>query len=95
MLRFNHLTIPVREWTISRDWYVQILGLKVEFEIPDRRTVALQDQSDFTIFLEQAPPPSSLTAFALTFQVSDVHTTLAQISQKGVPLPPPSFQTLP
>lgn len=84
MLKFDHLTILVRDWAISRDWYVGVLGLKVEFEIPDRRTVALQDHNDFTLFLEQVSPPPNPSAIALTFQVPDVHTTFQQIAQKGV-----------
>lgn len=91
MFKFDHLTIPVRDWTISRDWYVAVLGLKVEFEIPDRRTVALQDHHDFTIFLEQVALPPAPAPIALTFQVPDVHLTFEQIAQKGVSfLYPPS-----
>jgi catechol 2,3-dioxygenase-like lactoylglutathione lyase family enzyme len=40
MLKLNHLTLPVRHWETARNWYVDILGLKVEFEIPDRRTAS-------------------------------------------------------
>jgi len=46
--------IAVTDTTCSRDWYVATLGLKVEFEVPDRRTIALQDSEGFAIFL-QAP----------------------------------------
>jgi len=51
MLRFDHLRIPVTDLDRSRRWYVDTLGLAVEFEVPDRQTVALQDGHDFTIFL--------------------------------------------
>ncbi len=57
MLRFDHLRIPVTDLARSRSWYVDTLGLKVEFEVPDRQTVALQDSGDFTIFLQEAPSP--------------------------------------
>jgi hypothetical protein len=53
MLRFDHLSIPVANLTRSRSWYVDTLGLTVEFEVPDRQTVALQDSSGFTIFLQE------------------------------------------
>ncbi len=32
---FDHMTIPVSHWIASRDWYVNVLGLTVEFEVPD------------------------------------------------------------
>jgi Glyoxalase/Bleomycin resistance protein/Dioxygenase superfamily len=43
MITFDHLRIPVTDLARSRDWYVRTLGLTVEFEVPDRQTVALQD----------------------------------------------------
>ena len=54
MLKFDHLRIPVTNLTRSRDWYVGTLGMKIEFEIPERRAVAVQDGEGFTIFLEEA-----------------------------------------
>ena len=71
MLKFDHLTIPVSNWTTSRDWYVDVLGLKVEFEVPQRYTAAVKDQHGFTIFLVQQLPPPHAGAFSLTFQVED------------------------
>lgn len=53
MIKFDHLRIPVTDLARSRDWYVRTLGLKVEFEVPERRTVALQDTDGFTIFLQE------------------------------------------
>jgi catechol 2,3-dioxygenase-like lactoylglutathione lyase family enzyme len=52
MIRFDHLRIPVTDLARSREWYIRALGLKVEFELPDRQTVALQDTDGFTIFLQ-------------------------------------------
>jgi catechol 2,3-dioxygenase-like lactoylglutathione lyase family enzyme len=66
MLKLDHLTIPVSNRINSRDWYVGILGLRVEFEISDRWTVAVQDQNDFTIFLVQAPTPLNGAEFAFS-----------------------------
>ena len=45
MIRFDHLRVPVTDLARSRRWYVETLGLTVEFEVPDRQTVALQDSS--------------------------------------------------
>src|SRR5216684_3984980 len=56
MIKFDHLRIPVSDLARSRDWYVRTLNLKVEFEVPDRQTVALQDSNDFTIFLRRGSP---------------------------------------
>jgi glyoxalase/bleomycin resistance protein/dioxygenase superfamily protein len=53
MIRLGHLAIPVRDHVRSREWYVNNFGFKVEIEVPERRTVGLQDDGDFTIFLEE------------------------------------------
>ena len=89
MLKFDHLTIPVSNWITSRDWYVDVLGLKVEFEVPQRFTAVVKDQHDFTIFLVQQRPPPHTGAFSLTFQVEDVEKTFEQISRTGVPFSHP------
>jgi catechol 2,3-dioxygenase-like lactoylglutathione lyase family enzyme len=83
MLRFDHLRLPVSDLARARAWYVDTLGMKVEFEVPDRQTVALQDSADFTIFLQQASasPPAGC---ALWFQVDDVDATFAAWSGRGV-----------
>jgi len=61
LLRFDHLTLPVTDWVRSRDWYVKHLGMKIEFEVPERRTVALQDEHDFTIFVQHSDAPVRAT----------------------------------
>lgn len=84
MLKFDHLTIPVSSWTASRDWYVETLGLAVEFEIPDGKTAAVQDEHDFTLFLAQGAVPSVPAAFALYFQVEDVRKLYDSLSERGM-----------
>jgi hypothetical protein len=49
--------IPVSDVGRSRDWHVSQLGLTVEFEVAERRLIALQDSAGFTIFLQEAPAP--------------------------------------
>jgi catechol 2,3-dioxygenase-like lactoylglutathione lyase family enzyme len=88
MLKFDHLSIPVSNWIASRDWYVKVLGLKVEFEVPNRLTAAVQDQHNFTIFLVQEPLPKT-GSISLTFQVDDVQKVFAEISCTGVPFSHP------
>lgn len=83
MIRLDHLSIPVRDLAISQDWYTKNLGLKVEFEIPERRTVALQDDSDMTVFLYEASQ-NIYAACTLTFQVDDVDRKYEELSSQGI-----------
>ena len=83
MMKLDHLAIPVTDVDRSRRWYVGTLGLTVEFEVPDRQTVALHDTGDFTIFLQQASGPVSPNGCALYFQVADVDATFADWSARG------------
>jgi len=53
MVKLDHLTIRVRDLPAARHWYVTNLGLGVEFEVPGRATVALQDDAGLTLFLDQ------------------------------------------
>jgi catechol 2,3-dioxygenase-like lactoylglutathione lyase family enzyme len=84
MLKFDHLALPVANWTASRDWYVGALGLTVEFEVPDRRTAAMRDEFDFTIFLVQADAPPAGGRIALWFQVADVDVRYRELAGRGV-----------
>ena len=93
MMKFDHLAMPVSDVARSRAWYVDTLGLKVEFEVPDRQTVALQDTDDFTIFLAQAPAPVQPRGYALYFQVRDVDGTFAEWSGRGVEFSHPPGKT--
>jgi catechol 2,3-dioxygenase-like lactoylglutathione lyase family enzyme len=83
MLKFDHLTLAVSDWQASRRWYVEVLGLTVEFEMPDRRSVAVRDEHDFTVFLAEGPVPEHPEAFALYFQVDDVHAAYPAMAAKG------------
>jgi catechol 2,3-dioxygenase-like lactoylglutathione lyase family enzyme len=84
MIKFDHLRLPVTDWARSRDWYMRVLGLDVEFEVPDRQTVALQDTDGFTIFLQEVPPPVVPNQCALWFRVANVDSTFADWSSRGV-----------
>jgi predicted enzyme related to lactoylglutathione lyase len=84
MMKFDHLSIPVTNCIRSRDWYVATFGLKVEFEIAERRTVALQDTDGFAIFLQEASSEVDPNGCALWFQVGDVDATFADWSARGV-----------
>ena len=83
MIKLDHLMIPVRDARVSRDWYVKTLGLRVEFEVPERRAFALQDDADFTIFVEETKQAPAAMA-ALYFQVDDVDAAHARLTAAGV-----------
>jgi len=84
MIKFDHLMIPVSDLARSRRWYVDTLGLRVEFEVPERQTSALQDTGDFTIFLQETRTPIHANGCAFWFQVADVDATFAEWSARGV-----------
>ena len=84
MMKFDHLSIPVTDVSRSREWYVTTLGLRVEFELPERRAIALQDSDGFAIFLQETAAPINPNGCALWFQVEDVEKTFAAWSARGV-----------
>jgi catechol 2,3-dioxygenase-like lactoylglutathione lyase family enzyme len=84
MMKFDHLSIPVKDVMRSREWYVANLGLKVEFEIPERRSIALQDSERFAIFLQQVLDDVVPNGCALWFQVPDVDAAYADWSARGI-----------
>ncbi|MDX2170817.1 MAG: VOC family protein [Deltaproteobacteria bacterium] len=94
MIRFDHLSLPVRDWRASRDWYVDVLGLKVEFEIAERATVAMQDESDFTIFFSSGGTAPLVPSAVLTFQVDDVEATHAALAARGIAFVHPPQQAM-
>jgi predicted enzyme related to lactoylglutathione lyase len=62
---------------------VRNLALKVEFELPEHHTAALQDEDDFTIFVYRSDDVPRNTGVALTFQVADVEATFKALSAAG------------
>jgi catechol 2,3-dioxygenase-like lactoylglutathione lyase family enzyme len=84
MVRLDHLTITVRQHARSREWYTSNLGLRVEFEIPERKTVALQDDAGFTLFLVESQDAQVMPSCTLTFQVDDVDAKYRELSGRGM-----------
>lgn len=84
MIRLDHLAIPVTDATRSKDWYVRNLALHVEFEIPEYRTVALQDDGDLTLFLHEKPASEVTPSCTLTFQVENVDAKYKELDSQGV-----------
>ena len=83
MIRLGHFAIPVRDLARSREWYVGNFGFKVEIDVPERRTVGLQDDADQTLFLEEtAADIAPACRFAL--EVADVEAKYRELSKQGV-----------
>jgi catechol 2,3-dioxygenase-like lactoylglutathione lyase family enzyme len=93
MIKLDHLTIAVSDCDKSREWYVKTLGLKLEFEIPERRTAAVQDEFDFTLFLAETPGGPGRPSCVLTFQVADVEAHYKTLSAAGVTFVHPPQKT--
>jgi catechol 2,3-dioxygenase-like lactoylglutathione lyase family enzyme len=83
MAWLDHLSLPVSDWRRSRDWWRDILGFKVEFEIPDRASVAMVDDADLTVFLETGEVIAN-PVLGFTVQVEDVEARHAELSAAGV-----------
>jgi catechol 2,3-dioxygenase-like lactoylglutathione lyase family enzyme len=84
MIRLDHLAIPVRDHACSREWYTKNFGLKVEVEVPERKTVGVKDDGDFTLFSEESPDGRVAPSCKLAFQVDDVEAKYRELSAKGV-----------
>ena len=83
MVRLDHMSLPVRDWQRSRDWYKRHLGFEVEFEIPDRKTAAMRDDADLTVFLYESEV-TACPGISFTIQVDDVETTHRQLAAAGI-----------
>ena len=84
MIRLNHLALVVGNCGRSRDWYTRNLGLKVEFEIPERNTVALQDDSGLTLFLSESDEGAAVATCTMAFEVDDVDAKHRELAALGV-----------
>ncbi|HKP64128.1 MAG TPA: VOC family protein [Polyangiales bacterium] len=84
MLKLDHLEISVDNYRASRDFYVRNLGFKVEFELPERRIAAVQDEFDFTLFLAEHVSAGKPRSCVLTLQVADVDATYRELCGRGV-----------
>jgi predicted enzyme related to lactoylglutathione lyase len=83
MVRLDHLSLPVHDWELARDWYRDNLGFEVEFQIPERKTAAMKDSADLTIFLYEGEVLAA-PGIAFTIQVDDVEAKHHELSAKGV-----------
>lgn len=91
MPRLDHLSLPVRDWRKSRDWYKDHLGFEVEFEIPERKTAAMRDDADLTIFLYEGEV-IDCSGISFTIQVDDVEARHAALTAASVPFVHPPMK---
>ncbi len=98
MILLDHLTLPVRDWRASRTFYIDHLGFRPEFELPEGGpdglgVAALQDDAGLTLFVEQTRPPIAAGQGSLTIQVDEVHAFHERLSGAGIRfLSPPARQ---
>jgi len=84
MPSFDHFALPVANYEISRDWYVQVLGLELEFDAAGRRTAAVRDADGLTVFLYESKAPPEPAAFALWLRVQDVERMHRELCERGI-----------
>jgi catechol 2,3-dioxygenase-like lactoylglutathione lyase family enzyme len=91
MPRLDHLSLPVHDWRKSRDWYQRHLGFEIEFEIPERKTAAMRDDADLTIFLYEGEVVAC-PGISFTIQVDDVDAKHAALLAADVPFVHPPMK---
>jgi uncharacterized glyoxalase superfamily protein PhnB len=84
MIRLDHLAITVRDCAQSRKWYTENFGFQIEIDIPERHTVGLKDDGDFTLFLAERPAEEVAASCTLALQVDDVESKYRQLSERGL-----------
>lgn len=84
MARFDHAAIPVLDYLASKLWYVETLGLEIEFEMDSQKMIAVKDRKDFTLFLHEGEVPAKPDAFFFYFSVPDVHDFYRSRFARGV-----------
>ena len=80
---FDHLGLPVLDCEASRDWYRSTLGLEIEFEALERRTVALRDAKDFALFLYESRD-DRIGSVGIWYQVADVEAAYVGLRESGI-----------
>lgn len=83
MVRLDHMSLPVRDWQASRDWYRDNLGFEVEFEIPERKTAAMRDSADLTIFLYE-DEVIACPGISFTIRVDDVEAKHRELTVRNI-----------
>jgi predicted enzyme related to lactoylglutathione lyase len=81
VVRLDHLSLPVSDWQRSRDWYRRHFGF--EFEIAERKTAAIRDDADLTVFLYESEV-AACPGISFTIQVDDLDKKHAELAAAGI-----------
>jgi catechol 2,3-dioxygenase-like lactoylglutathione lyase family enzyme len=82
MAKLSHMVLPVTDIGKSRDWYVNNLDFKLEFE--REGVTAIKDEVDLTIFLQKTANALAGEKITLTIQVKDVDRKHQELASRGV-----------
>jgi catechol 2,3-dioxygenase-like lactoylglutathione lyase family enzyme len=82
MAKLDHLGLQVADRSRSTRWFVETLGLEVEFEIPEAGVTALRDDAELAIFLNETRAPK--VEATLYFQVDSVDALYGTLAARGV-----------
>src|SRR5579863_8258167 len=83
--KLNHLLIVVRDAKKSRDWYVENLGMKIEFQVQAQGFVALEDDWGMALLISEGKTEKgAASGFILHFEVEDVDARYRAMKGKGV-----------
>ena len=82
MTKITHMVLPVADTRKSRDWYVNSLDFKLEFE--REGVTAVKDAADLTIFLQESGGSLAGEKITLTIQVEDVNGKHRELANRGV-----------
>ena len=82
MVKITHMVLPVNDVLKSRDWYVNNLEFKLEFE--REGVTAVKDAADLTIFLQESADSLAGEKITLTIQVENVDGKHAELASRGV-----------
>jgi predicted enzyme related to lactoylglutathione lyase len=83
-VQLDHLAIFVADRQRAAEWYMRVLGLEFEFEVPEAGVTAVRDDADLTIFLTERDPAVPTPACILTFRVDDVDVMHEALAGQGV-----------
>ena len=93
--KLNHLLINVRDAKKSRDWYVENLGLRVEFEVLKSGFVALEDDWGMALLISKGETAKgAASGFVIHFEVEDVDARYRVLKGKRVKFVHPPKQTI-
>jgi len=76
------MVLPVTDVGKSRDWYVNSLDFKLEFE--REGVTAIKDEADLTIFLQKSAKSLAGEKITLTIRVKDVDRKHQELASRGV-----------